>query len=117
MDCGSNAYGACVEVSRRDRSHIDHERRQESVQVSSDELPLGEILATGYLEFKRQRVLEFERRLLGELLKYFNGNKSAMSKAVKMDRANLGRLLKKHGLVRGNNAPDIDETAEQITIK
>ncbi len=75
------------------------------------------LLSTGggerkpYSSARREVIATFERRYLSELLRSTHGNLSEAARSSGIDRANLRRMLKAHGLYDGNAPPPGRATA------
>jgi two-component system response regulator GlrR len=75
-------------------AHLNTKRRREPGPAA---LPAGEELPP-LAEARARLVMEFERTYLGELLQRTGGNLSEAARRSRVDRTNLRRLLRAHGL-------------------
>lgn len=65
-------------------------------------------LAVSFREAKERTIAEFERRYIGSLLDWSDGNISRAARKAQMDRMNLYRLIQRYGL-RDTRVLDRDE--------
>lgn len=68
------------------------------VSLKSAAVPAATTAGMPYHTWKKQYMQNMEKEYLQQQLSLFHGNVSALSRAMKVSRPNLCRLLKKHGL-------------------
>lgn len=56
------------------------------------------IAGMNFARYKRRKIREWERRMLTKYLAQFEGNVTQLARFFEMDRRNLSRLLRTHGL-------------------
>lgn len=71
----------------------------EDTTPAEDDLLLEEISKIGYFKYKKNRVRRWEKGLMERLLTATKWNKSLLARRLKIDRANLYKILRLHGLV------------------